>query len=84
MVTFDPKSAFILFHQPEAERLMEERESRWLTLALNSSLAQLALTSTDAAELKGARRLVDTLLNLSDKSDVVAQYPVKELKTLDK
>lgn len=83
MINFNPKINFTTFHKEEAESLIAQRESRWLTLALNAALAQLAMTAT-GEELKGARRLIDTLLNLPDPIDTVGGYPVKELKTLDK
>ncbi len=83
MSDFNPKDSFQLFHAEEAKKLILERESRWFTLALNAALAQMAFNGAESAEMKGARRLIDALLNLSDKPSEQRNYPVKELKTYD-
>lgn len=83
MADFSPKDAFTTFHKEESQELMRQREARWFTLSLNSALAQVAHSGAEAAELKGARRLIDSLLNLPDKASEARSYPIKELKTYD-
>ncbi len=83
MADFSPSGSFKLFHKDEAKELIIHRESRWLTISLNCALAQMAHNGADSAELKGARRLIDALLNLPDTPPDGTKYPVKELLTFD-
>ncbi len=84
MANFSPKDAFQTFSKEEALELLRQRESRWFIMSLNAAMSLIAHNGADAAELKGARRLIDALLNLSDKEGEQKSYPIKELLTYDK
>ncbi len=84
MPDFSPKDAFQTFNKEECVELLRQRESRWFILSLNAAMSLIAHNGADAAELKGARRLIDALLNLSDKAGEQRQYPMKQLTTYDK
>lgn len=84
MTEFNPKQSFQTFHKEETQELLRQREARWFTLSLNAALSQMAHAGAEAAELRGARRLIDALLNLPDKPTEGRSYPVKELLTYDK
>lgn len=83
MADFNPQLSFQTFHKEETQELLRQREARWFTLSLNAALSQMAHSGAEAAELRGARRLIDALLNLPEKPGEARSYPKKELSTYD-
>lgn len=80
---FSPKEQFQRFQPDSAESLAINANQKWLRVSLDSSLAQLAAVGASNAELMGARRLITTLLDLSETNTKFGKLPQIKLETYD-
>jgi hypothetical protein len=79
MTTFSPKQQFRDYHPDAAQELGKQHDKRWFCLALTHALAQVAAVGATQEEMMGARRFVQTLLNLFEESESLPQFPKREL-----
>jgi hypothetical protein len=80
---FSPKIDFQKYNADSAVLLREHTNQKWLRLSLDASLTQLSASGADNRELRGARRLIETLLDIGEKDTPVGKLPPIKLETYD-
>lgn len=80
---FSPKDDFQKFHQDAFKELREQVNSKWLRVSLDSALTQLSAHGAENLELRGARRLIETLFDLSEKDTKTGKLPAIRLETYE-
>jgi hypothetical protein len=80
---FSPKEQYQKFQVESAAELVMHTNSKWLRVSLDAALAQMSAGGADDLELRGARRFIETLLDLAEKNTTVGKLPKIELTTFD-
>ena len=80
---FSPKDDFQKYNTPAAKELQSHTNSPWLRVSLDAALSQLAAVGADNRELRGARRFIETLLDLPEKDTPAGKLPQIKLETYD-
>lgn len=83
MISFSPKEQFRKFQSDSVMELAQHAESRWLTIAISTAMAQISFEGATEAELAGARRFISRLLNLHETATETVTYPKRELTSYD-
>ena len=77
MTPLTPSTSFRMRHSESANQLAQACDAKWLRDGLDYSLAQLAFEGVTDAELRGANRLITTLLTMHTESVEPARLPDK-------
>lgn len=80
---FSPKEQYQKYQSDSARALQDVTNSKWLRVSLDAALAQLAAIGADNRELRGARRLIEILLELPEKDTPTSSIPPITLEILD-
>lgn len=80
---FSPKVSFQRYNADSAKILQENTNQKWFRISLDASLAQLSAAGADNRELRGARRFIETLLDIGEKDTAVGKLPPIKLETYD-
>jgi hypothetical protein len=80
---FSPKEQYQRFQVESAAELTSHTNSKWLRVSLDAALAQLSASGAENLELRGARRFIETLLDLAEKNTPLGKLPKIELTTFD-
>ena len=83
MPEFSPKSDYQGFHADCSEELSKQHDKRWFTVSIAYALAQMTAANCTGEELSGARKFIQTLLNLPEKPGKLSGYPPRRLEALE-
>jgi hypothetical protein len=79
MTDFNPRQQYQLFQKDSADELGKQASQRWMTVSLAYSMAQFAANGATESELAGVRRFIGVFINLHEKLERTAKYPVHTL-----
>lgn len=80
---FSVTDQFRNYQADSAELLLKQREQRWFVVSLDYALAHVASLGATKEELSGAKRLIQSLINLPDTPVERPSFPVRELTTFE-
>jgi hypothetical protein len=80
---FSPKEQYQRYQTDSAAELTSHTNSKWLRVSLDAALAQLSAVGAENLELRGARRFIETLLDLAEKNTRLGKLPKTELTTFE-
>lgn len=80
MNSLAPRDIFQQSCKAEAEALATAAGQPWMRTAMIYTVSQMALSGATEQELAGARKFIQTFINLSEASKDAPTYPPKELQ----